>query len=352
MTLPSARLNLSPEWGKSARCPICAAAPLNIIHPPQRPDEFRCPRCGAEFEVEQGGSRIWLNALPPDLQEALTGRWVTINEVQEEVAKLNQRREPAAEKSAFLPDSFPPPTSENQPVAVPFLPQTNIPTPGHPAPDPRFVAQAKELYALGNSVAQIRVILQRTQGVKPAELDAIMAEVTGLDRKKHNRQTRNLIIAAFVSLVVVSCCVAVVYLGRLPLSIFQNNARPGSLPVATNQSSIFNLINLPDSMKTLMPDEMTVVNSSPPVIIPGSVGDTATYPCPKSADQAAQLFGGLTENWSYKQGWIMVSKSALTVHVPAGMFVGYVVFSPDMEMKSVNGPVTLQNIYMVIISCD
>jgi hypothetical protein len=239
--------------------------------------------------------------------------------------------------------------NENQPASAPFVPQANIPA---PAPDVRLVAQARELYALGNSVPQIRTILGRSEGVNPADLDAILAEVTLQDRKKHNRQTRNLILAAILSLILVSCCVAGYYISKLPPSIFQTGASTGNSPAATGQSPIFNLANLPDRIKTLMPDQMTVVNAPPPVIIPGTVADTDTYPCPKSADQASQLFGGLTENWTYQQGWFMVSKTPATLHVPAGMLVGYFVFNPTMQMKSVSGPVTMQNIYMVVISCD
>ena len=110
--------------------------------------------------------------------------------------------------------------------------------------------------------------------------------------------------------------------------------------------------NLPDPLKTLVPVGMTVVNPPTPVVIQGSVNDTATHPCPENAIQAARLFGGSTENWSFKQGWMMISKSPAMLRIPAGMSAGYLVFSPSMEMKSVNGPVSIQNIYMVIISCD
>ena len=100
MTLPSARLNIPDEWGKSAHCPICGASALNVLHPPQRPDEFQCPRCRAEFEVEQGGSRIWLNALPQDLHKTLAVRWVTFDEVKSEVERLKQQFEPPAKAPA------------------------------------------------------------------------------------------------------------------------------------------------------------------------------------------------------------------------------------------------------------
>src|SRR5271157_294709 len=350
MTLPSARIIIPLEWGTSARCPICAANPLNVIHPLQRPDQLQCPHGGAEFEIEQGGARIRFNALPAGLQSALAGRWVTMAEVQAQVEILNPQPESPVKTPALTPDSLPTATAnENQPASAPFVPQANI---SAPAADAQLVAQARDLYALGNSVPQIHTILGRTQGLNPADLDAILADVSHQDRKKHSRQTRNLIIAAFVSLVVVFCCVAIFYLSRLPISVFQNSAKTGNSPAATSQSSTFNLANLPDPMKTLMPDEMTVVNASPPVIIPGTVADTDTYPCPKSADQASQLFGGLTENWTYQQGWFMVSKTPATLHVPAGMMVGYFVFNPVMQMKSVSGPITMQNIYMVVISCD
>jgi len=359
MTLPSARITIPVEWGKKAHCPICGANPLIVIHPFQRPDEFQCSGCGAEFELEQGGSRIWLVVLPRNLQEQLAVRWVTIEEVQAEVQKLNHQLEPPV--NMLAPEPIDDPTSasnDNQNAAIFTVPVADMPAPPAPiaalplGPNPQFVAQARDLYALGNTIKQIRAILGRTKGVKPEELDAILAEVTHLDRKKHNRQTRNLVIAAFVSLILVSCCLAAVYTSQGSLSIFQKNAQPGNPPAASNPSTLFNLSNLPGPMKTLMPAGMTIANPSPPVIIKGAGTNSSTYPCPQLPSQAAQLFGGLTENWSFNQGWVMISKTPARLQLPAGMTAGYVITNPDLEMKSISGPVTIQNIYMVIISCD
>ncbi|MDR3577689.1 MAG: hypothetical protein P4L50_27805 [Anaerolineaceae bacterium] len=355
MTLPSARITIPVEWGKSAHCPICGTSPLTIIHPYQRPDEFQCAGCGAEFELEQGGSRIWLNILPHNLFQGLAGHWVSIDEVKAEVQKLNQPLGPLVEAPASDPITYPAPDpNASNPGAIFTVPITTItPKPPAPAaPDAQLVAQARELYALGNSVSQIRAILGRTKGVKSEELDAILAEVTHLDRKKHNRQTRNLFIAAFVSLIIVSCFLAVVYATTGTLPMFPKTGQSANSTAVPNPVSIFNLAILPNSMKTLVPSGMTISNPYPPVIIKGSQSDSATYTCPTDASQAADLFGGLKVNWSYDQGWIMVSKSPANLHVPAGMTAGYIYFSPDMQMKSVNGPVTIQNINMLIISCE
>jgi hypothetical protein len=357
MTLPSARLNIPDAWGASAHCPICGACPLNILHPPQSPDEFACPRCGAEFELEQNGSRIWLNALPQDLHKALGSQWVTIDEVKSEVEKLKQQFEqpakaPVSEPALTVANLPPPVSTGNKPAAKPAASAAKVPPPAPPpAPDPELVAQARELYSLGNTVDQIRVIMGRTNRVSSKELDAILEEVTRLDRKKHNRQNRNVIIAVIISLLILSCCLAVAF----SFKSFQSNLHLGNQPAgqsaAPTQGSILNPADLPDPLKTLVPAGMTVVSVPTPLVIQGSVNDSAHYQCPENAIQAARLFGGSTENWSFKQGWMLISKTPVTLHVPANMSAGYIVFSPDMEMKSVNGPVTIQNIYMVIISC-
>jgi hypothetical protein len=357
MTLPSARLNIPDAWGANAHCPICGACPLNILHPPQKPDAFACPRCGAEFEVEQNGSRIWLNALPQDLHKALTAHWVTIDEVKSEVEKLKQQFERPAKaqvpEPALTEANLPSQDSKgNKPTAKPAASAAQVSPPAlPPAPDPEMVAQARELYSLGNTVDQIRAILGRTKGVGSKELDAILEEVTRLDRKNHNRQSRNVIIAVILSLLILSCCLAVAFSFKSIQSNLHLDNQPGSQSGVPTQGSLLNPADLPDPLKTLVPAGMTVVSVPTPVVIQGSVNDSAHYQCPENAIQAARLFGGSTENWSFKQGWMLISKTPVTLHVPANMSAGYIVFSPGMEMKSVNGPVTIQNIYMVIISC-
>ena len=109
---------------------------------------------------------------------------------------------------------------------------------------------------------------------------------------------------------------------------------------------------LPDWVSTLVPDSLTVLNVPTPSL------DTTGPPnsaCPVTPDNAASLFGGKRQYWSYDKtnvGWVLiVAGSPISLRLPANMSAGYLVIGATLEMRSVQGPATIHNVNFAAISC-
>ena len=110
---------------------------------------------------------------------------------------------------------------------------------------------------------------------------------------------------------------------------------------------------VPDWIKALVPDGITVVGVPTPAIEEAGPPQSE---CPFTSELAAALFGGRAENWSYdseNNGWYAtVFNTPLTVRVPANMSAGYLVLGETFEFRNVHGPATVSNINFIAISCD
>jgi hypothetical protein len=109
---------------------------------------------------------------------------------------------------------------------------------------------------------------------------------------------------------------------------------------------------LPDWVSTLVPDTLTVLNVPTPSIDSHGPPDSA---CPVTPDNAASLFGGKAQYWSYDRnniGWVMiVASSPISIRLPANMSAGYLVVGATLEMRSASGPATIHNVNFAAISC-
>ena len=85
MTDPLPYNSLPDEWASKARCPVCNASPLAVVHRAEAADQMACPRCHALFEIEQKGPRIHFTVLPGILNGPIGGRWITYAEVRQTV---------------------------------------------------------------------------------------------------------------------------------------------------------------------------------------------------------------------------------------------------------------------------
>jgi hypothetical protein len=78
-----------------------------------------------------------------------------------------------------------------------------------------------------------------------------------------------------------------------------------------------------------------------------------SVPCPRTAGDAAGLFGGLPADWQASQGgWIMVNPvRSATVNIPDGMTAAYLVVGSRAGLAEVQGPAQMLKVYYVVISC-
>jgi ribosomal protein S27AE len=88
------RFSLPDSWAVKARCPVCSAAMVQIIHDQDAPDRMTCGRCHCIFELEDGGAYIRFSVLPEALVETLGYRWVSNQEIEQAIADLIPKRKP------------------------------------------------------------------------------------------------------------------------------------------------------------------------------------------------------------------------------------------------------------------
>jgi len=109
---------------------------------------------------------------------------------------------------------------------------------------------------------------------------------------------------------------------------------------------------LPAPMQTAIPEGARILKP-PPVIIHQQPYTGRTERCPQSAGDAVRLFGGNLKQWTKAMvGWTMISPDPVLVNVPEGMSAGYLIFIERPEFYSVLGPVTIENINFLAISCE
>jgi hypothetical protein len=118
--------------------------------------------------------------------------------------------------------------------------------------------------------------------------------------------------------------------------------------------TIIDAESLPEQIRTYLPNGLTLFNEQPSV----EQSTEAKIPaanCPNSNAAAASLFGGPAKDWkqdSTNNGWTLTSTAQkIQIKIPANMKGGYLIFERGPEMRSVNGPAIVKNIYMIAISC-
>ena len=113
---------------------------------------------------------------------------------------------------------------------------------------------------------------------------------------------------------------------------------------------------LPATIRTMLPAGMEIISVPTPAVVQEAAAGILNMQCPSNALEAAEVFGGSAAKWTEGEmgnGWVMATTEPETIRVPETMTAGYMVVSvTGMEMKSVIGPVTLKDIYMISIACD
>lgn len=317
------RKQIPDAWGTSGRCPVCAAAPLQVVHLPSPADYLICPKCELSFEVEMNGGNIRVKNVPEQLgfaERQLRYLWIKPTLLRE---LLNKRS-----------------TSIEKPV-------------GTVAPglltDEEVWDRMLSLYQLGNTPKMVELILMQA-GATREQAEAAFARL----KRRSEQDTRNQIrkfwvfggIVAFLAILLIGGWAYT--MNRINTELQQGITNP---VVQSQSSSPLQMLNaLPDAIKPAF------LKSGPLQVDQGTVHLGATTRCPGSPSDAAALFGGDASMWARPQqidnAWQMVSTgSPITLNLPSGMTAG-LIDNKTFQFTSVPGPATIHNVNFVAIMCE
>jgi rubredoxin len=320
---PTPKRDIPDSWAANGRCPACGAAKLKVTHLPDMPDYMSCPKCEISFEVEDGGRYVRLKYIPDALEfvdAILHNRWVEASKLAGIIAK---HRPVAVEKKAT--DKSPAELSNDD-----------------------VWDRALRMYRLGNSPKMIQLMLIQS-GLNQEQSEVISARLKMVAEEDAEQQNQKFWTVAGISLLLVFLlAVSGLYIsGNLPVLFGLVTVTPAPTQSAGQTTAVTMLLKLiPANVQTdimNMPD--TTVEKKGPT---GAA-------CPATPETAAQLFGGHPESWNRDieqfPSWQMVSPTdSVTVRVPKGMTAGYL-DNKTVTPQSVNGPATIHNVNLLVITC-
>jgi hypothetical protein len=297
------------EWGPRIRCPLCSQQGLVVVSTPGAADRLKCPACGLSFEVEQGGQRLRLTGWPrglPARPELAGGAWVSMADLRA------VGRQPAAPGAPAAPT----------------------------ADDPALLEMIRKLRALGNTHAQILTVLEQSLP-DPARRKAALAIEARLERQDQSRQQRRLLtwVGIVGALVLGMVAVGVALQDRLVPAAPAASASSGSPAAAAQAAALAQITNN--------------LHLATPVVYRYPSDPSSQVPCPATAGDAADLFGGLPADWQASTGgWIMLNPTrSANMNIPNGMTAAYLVIGSRVGLAEVQGPAQMLNVYYVVVSC-
>jgi hypothetical protein len=167
-----------------------------------------------------------------------------------------------------------------------------------------------------------------------------------MEHQEQARQSKKLLWSLGILAVVVIILVGVGY-------VFQEKFLNQNQPVAESTAApIPQNTQAPNIVSRILKLNTPVVNYG---AVPAAASTVSASGCPRTAQQAANLFGGQPPDWynpPSSNGWVMVRTGASTsIFVPKGMKAAYLQLSNRLQLVEVNGPATLGDAYYVAVSC-
>ncbi|NMB55727.1 MAG: hypothetical protein GYA15_13610 [Leptolinea sp.] len=212
--------------------------------------------------------------------------------------------------------------------------------------------RAIELHKLGNTDQEIRAILERSSGLTPEQVAQVLKNLEKPEEKK--RGSRLLLIYSIIAIILFTL-LAWWFFNNYSSFInpaVQSQATQGSFSIA---GKLVDATSLPAPLQTLIPNGIQVLNEEPSVEA-STEAEIPAVSCPTTKAGAAGVFGGPANDWSRDtntNGWILITKTqGVEVRIPANMTGGYLVFEKGPEMRGINGPAIVRNIYMISVSCE
>ncbi len=315
--------SLPREWIHGTTCPVCGGISLDIERQAAAPDQFVCSTCSSAFEVATNGLHVRLVIAPAAILKQTCGEWMAPASVRRIVYES---------------------TAANQGSSQPAL----LPT--HDVDD--LLAKATQLHKLGNPIPVVAQTLRRSFGATDEQIAAITGELTAA-MERHQRASLNSLMIIFACLVLIGGLLAFflsplsasakLLLGFPAVNTEKNPAGPAT--------EYLDEADLPAPLRALIPQGARLVKPLD-VVIKNETPTGATSRCPSTTGEAARLFGGDMQSWTKSDnGWYLITTQPVTIRVPEGMYGGYFVFVHQPEMSNVIGPVVMENVNFVAISC-
>jgi hypothetical protein len=377
------------------------------------PDRLSCPHCQTAFEAEQGGSMIRVVEAMPQIKAALAGKWMSAAELRQTASQIRAAAledEPQPAEPTPPPPPEPAPEFETPPGEPPLDPElesmrsrahalhelgNSLETiraalKGYPGATDELIekamadlthAEQKErkrmagiiwvmlliviICALG--VVILNLLVPRGSAPQPSS----QARAGLLQDTQAPGQP--LSIPDMLRTAVQPTSIARMLNANNVPPALQTLSAPleatplppvGEPEVQNPQAAIqsgadgqqyLDPSKLPAPIQTMLPPEVKILVAPTPEVIPGDPRDNTVVNCPRDKLAAANLFGGPANDWTLNSelhGWIFISKTTSTIHLPAGMSAGFLVITESMEMKSTLGPATITNVNMIAVSCE
>lgn len=330
----NARTHIPKEWLSGAVCPVCGEKNLMINQLLNQADCMMCASCASSFEIAQDGDHIRLVDGPANLPQQALGNWL----------------KPATLRGLI---------QKNRIVDTPQIPQNTL-----PVDLDSLRSRAQELQRLGNDPAKIQATLSRLPGINPNDLQRVIEEIQAERARKQQKTLQTTMIV--ITLFVLSICSLFVLMGPTRSVLASALMRTGiikatptseqtlaqSLPQTEQNQKYLDKSRLPSPLQTLIPAGANIIEP-PDVIVRAEKQTGKKHKCPFSPGEAVLLFGGQLDAWSKANfGWTMISTDPQTIHVPEGMYAGYLVFIEKPEFLNVVGPATIENVNFLSISCE
>jgi len=341
--------HLPRSWASGAVCPVCGDKQLSIDPQIDRADLMVCACCTSAFEVATDGLHVHLVKVPAIFPQKVTEIWYRPGELRELAAqmRLANQEQASSSKSTDILD-------------VDELRRRSL-----------------GLSKLGNPPERIRTILLGMPGAQSEDVQVVLRDLE-VGKDQHERGVMRWAYALLVGLILIVGLVAfstsqgVVLAdvlqdakdGKNPLQILSALFQPRvqtdpdqasaatQAPGADTKSQFLDTSLLPPVLQTAVPEGVKVLKPPEVVIVPArSTGRVER--CPVTVGDAVRLFGGEMKIWTKSRGgWTMISTAPQNVFVPEGMTGGYLVYITKPEFNSVPGPVTIQNLNFLAISCE
>jgi hypothetical protein len=234
-------------------------------------------------------------------------------------------------------------------------------------PTEELMQRATGLLALGNTPARVRSALHN-MGATPNQIEEIMASIEARTRQKQQADSRVIWwLAGAVGVVMTTLlCVAAISftqpnaLNTLveELTTSGTQAAPQSQPPTQPAVQAFLTAIPADLLPRQLPTDIPAdfMAATPVVVRATAAVQPIAQSCPNDPFEAARLFGGESDDWSYDastSGWTMAHVGAgITVTVPPNMIAGYMTITDSIQMVRVEGPVIIENVNFIAISCE
>ncbi|MCZ2126395.1 MAG: hypothetical protein LC099_01315 [Anaerolineales bacterium] len=304
---PTARWEIPDAWA-SGRCPACGESALKVVHLPEYADYFSCQSCEISFEIATVGGQIRIKDVPERFEFAdavLYRRWLKASELRGVIEKerATRHKEEVVEQIAMT--------------------------------DEEVWSRALGMHRMGNPLWKIEPMLLRKGASQKQATGALKALKRKIEREQESQNTRVLAIAG------VSVLILLIALAAWGVSSMK---RAATTPTKVSNDTILKkLIDIaPKNLQPNLPDTTT------------RRAEVAAAKCPKTASEAAKVFGGDASLWTMSDqfmSWQLMSAiKSYTVRVPPDMNAAYIK-NPSIEVKRADGPLIVYNVNFIIITC-